>query len=69
MAVYYAPSKIIKHFECGHEPVEIQKASAPFKTLADTLDRILPRGDEKAASLRHLLEARDAAVRAIVENM
>jgi len=68
MASYHAPSKIIKHFECAHEPVEVQKATAPFKTLADHLDRCLPRGDEKAASLRHLLEARDAAVRAIVEN-
>lgn len=69
MATYREPSKILKHFEYAHLQVELQKVCAPFSTLAVTMDKILPHGEEKAACLRKLLEAKDAGVRAIIETL
>lgn len=46
------------------EPVE--HISRPFGELADRIVATLPRNPERTVALRKLLEAKDAAVRALV---
>lgn len=55
---------ILQFFEYEHLPVHLQVASAPFCILAHDLIHLLPRNPERTVSLRKLLEAKDAAVRA-----
>lgn len=54
---------ILKYFEYKHLPDHLQKISAPFGKLADTIME-LPRSPERSVALRKLLESKDAAVRA-----
>ena len=57
---------IKQFFEYKHLPDHLQPASKPFSDLADLLDKVLPDNAEKTTAFRKLLEAKDCAVRAIV---
>ena len=55
---------IMRFFEYGHLPEQLQKVSAPICDMAQQLYREVPDCEEKAAGLRKLLEAKDCFVRA-----
>jgi hypothetical protein len=55
---------ILQFFEYAHLPSELQEISRPFHAMAHHLVEKLPRNPERTVSLRKLLEAKDAAVRA-----
>lgn len=60
---------IIQFFAYEHLPPHLQKVSAPFCELAKALvaeGTGLPRNPERTVALRKLLEAKDAAVRALL---
>lgn len=59
---------ILKHFAYAHLPPRLAEVSAPFGNLAQSVAVTLPDGDEKALALRKLLEAKDCAVRARLED-
>lgn len=61
-----APEHIMQFFAFEHLPLHLQAASAPFALLARGLIADLPRNPERTVALRKLLEAKDAAVRALV---
>lgn len=61
-------SPIIKYFIYSHLSKTLQEVSRPFAELAYTLEKFLPKGPEKSVALRKLLEAKDAAVRAALDN-
>jgi hypothetical protein len=58
---------IMKYFKFEHLPERLQSISKPFCELAEFVEK-LPATDpaEKATTLRKLLEAKDAAVRAVL---
>ncbi len=58
---------ILMHFRFAHLPEHLQKASRPFGELARRLIQHFPRNAERSVALRKLLEAKDAAVRALIE--
>jgi hypothetical protein len=60
------PEHIMQFFAYGHLPPHLQKVSEPFAELAAMLVGRLPRNPERTAALRKLLEAKDAAVRALI---
>jgi hypothetical protein len=56
---------IMQFFSFQHLPSHLQDVSRPFCELAEkTL--ALPRNPERSVALRKLLEAKDAAVRALL---
>jgi hypothetical protein len=57
---------IIQFFTFDHLPAHLQKVSAPFSDLAHILVGSVPRNPERTVALRKLLEAKDAAVRAVI---
>jgi hypothetical protein len=60
---------ILQFFAYEHLPPPLQKVSAPFCELARSLvaeNTGLPRNPERTVALRKLLEAKDAAVRALI---
>lgn len=57
---------IMKFFEYTHLPPKLQDVSKPFCALAEHVHTALPRNAERSVALRKLLEAKDAAVRAIL---
>lgn len=57
---------ILKFFECDHLPEHLQAVSGPFGILARKVVATLTPGPERSTALRKLLEAKDAAVRALV---
>ena len=60
---------IMQFFGYEHLPPHLQKMSAPFCELARALvdeTNGLPRNPERTVALRKLLEAKDAAVRAVI---
>lgn len=59
---------ILKHFAYDHLPEMLQQVSEPFHRLAHQMDQDLPAGPETSTALRKLLEGKDAAVRAALEN-
>lgn len=59
---------ILKYFEYNHLPERLQKVSQPFASLAYTTVKTLPKCAETSVALRKLLEAKDAAVRAALED-
>ena len=62
------PHYLIKWFAFDHLPDGIMRdTSRKFYDLATEVDVYLSNGAEKSAALRHLLEAKDAAVRAAME--
>lgn len=62
-----APAEhIMQFFAFAHLPAKLQEVSAPFGELAQRIVGTLPRNPERTVALRKLLEAKDAAVRALV---
>jgi hypothetical protein len=55
----------MQFFQFGHLPPHLQVISAPFCKLAEQVTELLPRNPERTVALRKLLEAKDAAVRAV----
>ena len=53
-------------FTYAHLPEPLQKVSKPFCELAEQIELTLPRNPERSVALRKLLEAKDAAVRALI---
>ena len=57
---------IMQFFSYAHLPWNLQEVSRPFGDLAEKIERELPRNPERSTALRKLLEAKDAAVRAMI---
>jgi len=57
---------ILQFFAFLHLPTHLQEVSEPFGVLAHALVDNLPRNPERTVALRKLLEAKDAAVRAVL---
>lgn len=57
---------IMRFFKADHLSVKLQLVAQPFAELAETV-HALPRSAERSVSLRKLLEAKDAAVRASLD--
>ena len=61
---------IMQFFAYEHLPPHLQEVSRPFcelaKKLTDPGGSLVPRNPERTVALRKLLEAKDAAVRALV---
>ena len=57
---------IMQSFAHAHLPPHLAAISAPFGKLADDIIATCPRNPERTVALRKLLEAKDAAVRALV---
>lgn len=60
--------EILHYFEYAHlTPGIMMDTSRPFHALAQRLVTMLPSSVERSAALRHLLEAKDCAVRAAMD--
>lgn len=57
---------IMQFFAYSHLPAHLQAVSKPFGDMAEKIVADLPRNPERTVALRKLLEAKDAAVRALV---
>lgn len=57
---------IMQFFAWQHLPPHLQAVSQPFGELAEKIEATIPRNPERTVALRKLLEAKDAAVRAVV---
>lgn len=57
---------ILQFFKYDHLPEHLQVVSKPFGELADRVVSLAPRNPERTVALRKLLEAKDAAVRALL---
>lgn len=60
------PDHIMQFFTFEHLPPHLAAVSKPFADLAHHIVDTLPRNPERTTALRKLLEAKDAAVRALV---
>jgi hypothetical protein len=56
--------RMMQFFVYDHLPAHLQAVSAPFCELAQLVVDTLPSNPERTVTLRKLLEAKDAAVRA-----
>lgn len=61
-----AISHVLKFFSYDHLPPHLQVVSKPFCALAIEVAERAPDNQETTVALRKLLEAKDAAVRAIL---
>lgn len=61
-----SPEPIMQFFKFAHLPEKLQGVSKPFGELAQQVVDTLPRNPERSVALRKLLEAKDAAVRALI---
>ncbi|WP_432051823.1 hypothetical protein [Streptomyces xiamenensis] len=61
-----AVQALARHYEYGHLREDLQPVSRLFHDLAAELVQLVPDDPELTAAMRHLLEAKDAAVRAAV---
>lgn len=62
-----APAEhIIQLFAYEHLPPHLKAVSKPFGELANRIVETTPRNPERTVALRKLLEAKDAAVRAVL---
>lgn len=57
---------IMQFFSYAHLPERLQAVSEPFGVLAHNIVATLPDNPERTKALDRLLEAKDAAVRALV---
>lgn len=57
---------ILQFFAHAHLPAHLAAVSRPFGELAQQVAETLPRNPERTVALRKLLEAKDAAVRALL---
>lgn len=60
-------NQIINYFEFQHLPAKLARFSKPFCVLAKQIDVTMKDGPEKSVCLRKLLEAKDACVRAALD--
>lgn len=60
--------RMLRWFEFAHLPEKLAYVSAPFCQLAKDICERIPGGPERTVCLRKLLEAKDAAVRAMLES-
>ena len=58
---------LLRWFEYGHLPLQLQSISRQFNLLAVGLCTDLPPCAERTVALRKLLESKDAAVRAAIQ--
>lgn len=58
---------MLKWFAYEHLPAHLQIVSKPFGELARLIVETIQVGPERTVALRKLLEAKDAAVRAVVQ--
>jgi hypothetical protein len=56
---------MLKYFAYDHLRDDLKAVSEPFFVLALRIVDIVPAGPERTVALRKLLEAKDAAVRAV----
>lgn len=61
------PDRMLKWFAFTHLPEKLQAISSPFGDLANHICNTVEQGPERTVALRKLLEAKDAAVRAVVQ--
>ena len=61
-----AVSHVLKFFAYDHLPAQLQEVSRPFGELAEQVAKRAPDNQETTIALRKLLEAKDAAVRAVL---
>jgi hypothetical protein len=59
--------RMLQWFAYQHLPEHLQKVSRPFGELAQTIVEVLPQNAERTVALRKLLEAKDCAVRSLIE--
>jgi hypothetical protein len=59
--------RMLKHFEFAHLPPHLQDVSVHFHDLAHHIVATVPQNAERTVALRKLLEAKDCAVRAVLE--
>lgn len=59
---------VLKFFAYAHLPDNLQRISKPFCDLASTVAESAPNSRETTVALRKLLEAKDAAVRAVIDS-
>lgn len=57
---------ILQFFKYDHLPTTLQVVSQPFGEMAERIVQTIPRNAERTVALRKLLEAKDAAVRAVI---
>ncbi len=57
---------MLQFFAWQHLPAKLQDVSRPFGELAHHIVAVLPRNPERTVARRKLLEAKDAAVRAVI---
>ena len=62
-----ATTGILRYFEFGHLPPQLQAVSGQCANLARDMVRFLPDGPELTTGLRKLLEAKDCFVRAALD--
>jgi hypothetical protein len=55
---------MLKWFECEHLPDDLKIVALQFKALAELTCELCYPGPERTVALRKLLESKDAAVRA-----
>jgi hypothetical protein len=58
--------RMLQFFAFAHLPEHLRDASRPFCELAHLICETLPSNPERTVALRKLLEAKDAAVRAVL---
>ena len=58
--------QILQFFSYSHLPPHMQAVSKPFCDLAQSINDTISRNPERSVALRKLLEAKDAAVRAVI---
>lgn len=61
-----AVEHVLKFFNTWNLPAELQEVARPFQTLAIEVANRAPDSQETTVALRKLLEAKDAAVRAVL---
>ena len=61
-------NRLMKYFQYDHLPEHLQAASRPFCELAQHVDETLEESAEKTVCLRKLLESKDCAVRAALDD-
>jgi len=62
-----APDRMLQFFTYAHLPQNLAEASRPFCDLAQHIVATLPSNAERTVALRKLLEAKDCAVRALLQ--
>jgi len=58
---------LLQFFSYKHLPPSLADASQPFHDLAHHLEETMRRNSERTACLRKLLEAKDCAVRSLLQ--